>query len=454
MTSLRARARALAARPRARGLVESVGFGFLGKATGFLVPIVVAAGFGVSRQTDGLFLAMAVVQSLVLVWGAVVEQVGVPLLAEVAGRNASLAREGWIRRRAVVGAIASWIVAGGALAGWLTLTARATLGDTMLFYALLGPQLWIAAAVAPAAAFLVARGEYRWSALSSGLRALGVLCLYLVAPRALGLVAIAAGYSAGELLRAMVLHVRAGKRRALEPVPGTVPVDPAAGTAGRGAHQLAGNAMAGVGPVVERSIAASLGAGAVTRLDYASKLFYVPSMLFDLNTTSVFLSEWSRIVAAGEWDRLRHDVRVTIARVLALATAIAVVVVLAREPIVRLLLARGAFAPSEVAPVAHLLAVLMAAFPFSAAGVLLAGAYVALGESRFFFGVSAAKMAFRLSAAVTLGPWLGVTGLAIAFVGTHVLECGIFLLNLDRAVARRADRAIRESAAAPAAVSV
>lgn len=443
------RARALAAHPRARGLVESVGFGFLGKAIGFLVPIVVAAGFGVSRQTDGLFLAMAVVQSLVLVWGAVVEQFGVPLLAEVSGRRASAARGAWIRRRALVGAVASWVVAGAALAGWLALTAPAALRDTMTFYALLGPQLWIAAAVAPEAAFLVARGEYRWSALSSGLRALGVLFLYLVAPRALGLVAIAAGYSAGELLRAVVLRVRAERRRASEPEPGMEPADPPAGTVGRGAHQLAGNAMAGVGPVVERSIAASLAAGAVTRLDYASKLFYVPSMLFDLNTTSVFLSEWSRLVAGGEWERLRRDVRLTIVRVLALASVIAVGVVLAREPIVRLLLARGSFSPAEVAPVARLLAVLMAAFPFSAAGVLLAGAYVALGESRFFFGVSAAKMAFRVSCAVALAPWLGVTGLAIAFVGTHVLECVLFLLNLDRTIARRAERARRESAAPP-----
>lgn len=435
---------------RLRSLADTLVFGLFGKAVGFFIPIAVAASFGISRGTDGFFLAFAVGSALVAVWSQALEQFCVPLLAEVEGRATVAARKRWIYRRTLPASAATWIIAGLGLALYLVLAVPPALRTTALVaYGLLAPQVVCAAAGAVASAYLISRGGFRWSAGSTVLRAIGVLLLVWLAPRALGLAALSLGYSVGELLRTSVLWL-AGRRFSKREGAEVGSAVPRAGTTGRGVHQLGAMALLGVAPVTERSVAATLAVGAVSRLEYATKLFYVPSAIFDTNLVSVFLSDWSRLVARHEYRELHRDARRMVTLILVLATTMSGGIVAFREPLVRLALRHGSFPAGEAPVIASLLAVLIVAFPFASAGMLAGGAFVALGENRFLFRVSLLKMVLRSIASIALSRWLGVYGIAIAFVATHIVELIVLLAHLGPTL-RRFDRG--HAVPAPALVS-
>lgn len=407
---------------RLRSLIDAVSYGVVGKALGFLIPIIVAAAFGVSRDTDSFFLALVIAAAVIGVWGMSLEQFTVPLLSEVRGKEATSARIRWLQSRILIGVTVTWVLAGLGLLTYLVLWSAPEFRDaTMLMFLFLTPQVILSGAGVPYVAYLVARGEYRWPSGSAGIRAVGVLALVLLAPRAAGLAAVAIGYSVGEAMRVVML--RSVARSRIEKERGTRPAArPAPGTVRRARAQMSSMGLASVGPVAERSVAAALGVGAVTQLEYGMKLFYVPSVVFDTNVMSVFLSEWSRLVAARRWVELRSDVRRATLRVFAIAAAVAIMVILLREPIVQLVLARGAFPPEQVVPVARILGILMLAMPFATSAMLASAAYIAMGENRLLLNISVLKTVVRVGGLVLLAPWIGLPGIAVAFVLMHVIE--------------------------------
>jgi putative peptidoglycan lipid II flippase len=189
-------------------------------------------------------------------------------------------------------------------------------------------------------------------------------------------------------------------------------------------------AVVGVASVVERSIAATLGIGAISRLEYASKIFYIPSVVFDTNFVSFFLGEWSQLTAAGHYRALRRDLLRASALVFTGSCVIAGLVLTYRLPLVHLVLARGAFPLSETSRVASVVGVLILALPFYCAAMLLAGAAVALGENRLVMHVALVKVGIRSGGAALLAIPLGLQGIALAFVASHAAECVLYLARI------------------------
>lgn len=417
------------ARQRLRGLADVLLFGLGAKGVGFVVPIVIAAAFGVSNKTDGFFLALAMASALTTIWGLTVEQFSVPLLAEVAGTSIVAGRIKWLTRRALAGAVGSHIVVGAALVAYLDITKPKSSHDALLCYLLLAPQVIASAWGAVRSAFLISRAQFRWSAGSVALRAIGVLFLVLVIPHSSGVLALAAGYSLGEIARSCVLAIVAHGFFAREHSPRGV-IAPREGTLGRAGHQLGSMAIVGMATVAERSIAATLGIGAISRLEYASKIFYIPSVVFDTNFVSFFLGEWAHLAAAHRHRELRRDVFFASSLVFAVACLIAAFVLIYRRTLVHLVLARGAFPLSETSRVASLVGILIVALPFYSAAMLLAGASVALHENRLIMHVSLVKVGLRVGGAAILSLMLGLTGVAVAFVASHIAEFVFLLVRL------------------------
>ena len=407
---------------RRRSIFHAVSYGVVGKALGFLIPVIVAAAYGVSRDTDSFFLAFAIAMAVTGVWGMSLEQFAVPLLSEVEGPVGTTVRLRWLGRRILVGTSITWALSGVGLLAYLARSSTWEIGTrVMLMFLCLTPQVLLAGLVAPYAAYLTSRGEYRWPSGSAGIRALGVLTVMILAPREVGLISVAIGYSLGEGLRFSALRAVALRRLASEHG-ASASSPPAPGTVRRAGEQMSSMALASIGPVAERSAAAALGVGAVTQLEYAMKLFYVPSVVFDANVVSVFLSSWSRLVAAARWTELRHDVHRATLGVFVTAAGVALTLFLLREPLVALVLARGAFPPDQVGPVARLFGILMLALPFATSAGLASAAYIAMSANRLLLQISALKTLVRVGGLVLLAPRMGLAGIAAAFVAMHVIE--------------------------------
>jgi putative peptidoglycan lipid II flippase len=423
---------------RLRSVSSALTFNLIGKGLGFLIPLVIAANFGVSQESDSFFLAFAIVSILLPIWTQSVEQFSVPLYADVMGPAVVRDRAHWIRCRAVAGAAAATVIAGIALYLYLlTWSSASFCRSTMISYLLLAPQVVIGTQASVYSAYLIARGEYRWPPGTIGLRAVGVLLLVALFHRSLGLASVAAGYSVGELARLIALRWTALRRLKAECTASHGRGEPLPGTTVRGAHQLGSMALMGIGPLVERSFAATLGTGAVSRLEYATKLFYIPAVVFDTSFVAVFLSDWSRAINRAEWKSFLKDVKITVHALLAGATILGAIAFVLREQIVRLALARGAFVIAEARSVAAIFGVLVVAMPFYTAVMLIAAAYVALGENRLIFRISVLKIAVWVVSSLLLGRTFGLYGIAWAFVIAHVLQFALLYGPFAGVVDRR-----------------
>lgn len=424
---------------RLRWLSQSMSFGLLGKSVGFLVPIIIAAKYGVNRDTDSFFLAFTIAALLVAVWNQSLEQFAVPIFAEAKSRFEITQRFQWLQKRVIIGSTATLCVAGGGLALYLFLWSSPSFrNQTFFLYLLLAPQVTSSGLGATYSAYLISRKEYRWPAGTIGLRGLSVVLLVLAAGGYAGVAALSLGYTLGEIARTFLLRAVCRRKLPAQQLSAEHAVsEPDRSTLVRGIYQLGSMGLAGVAPVVERSFAVSLGVGAVTRLDYASKLFYMPSVIFDTNFVAVFLSDWSGLVAERKWRQLTRDIRKAFVVVGFISAVIAATTIVLRVPIVSIVLARGSFPQSEVGVVANLLGVLMLALPFSATSMLGSAACVALGANRLVFRLGLVKMVVRSVGAVALGTAFGLTGVAVAFVVMHVVELAVLLFVTPIVIKKR-----------------
>ncbi|WP_206337413.1 lipid II flippase MurJ [Streptomyces sp. Z26] len=196
--------------------------------------------------------------------------------------------------------------------------------------------------------------------------------------------------------------------------------------------------------LVERFLASSLPAGAISHLNYAQKVAQIP-MVLSLMLCTVTFPVVARALADGEPERARSRVRrdLTLAALVVLLGA-AYVVAYAPQ-IVELLFQRGAFTAADTAATASVMRV----YALGLLGHSLVGAlvrpYFSAGRPTWYpAGAMAAGLLVTVVAgALTAGPW-GVYGIAAANAAGITLTAGLLLRALDATPDHAPARASRD----------
>lgn len=177
---------------------------------------------------------------------------------------------------------------------------------------------------------------------------------------------------------------------------------------------IAGTAALQFGAVVSRFLAAHLGPGSVSLLDYS---YRIASGLMELLTSGillVILGDWSGIAARGENDLLGSRVRDVVCGVLFLIVPATVILIVLRNEVAVLALRRGQFDNHLAAAAAGVLLFYLVALPVEAIG----RTYVRLLLVWQNTGVMALLGGFRvvvtIAFSLALMPFLGVPGLALS----------------------------------------
>lgn len=287
----------------------------------------------------------------------------------------------------------------------------------------------------------------------------GIIVTMLVLHSLWGVRAAAAGVAVGSVLMVLVQLPAFVRQLAVRPIDG--------GALLTGTTPAARPALLGLGvlaPViiftvcrqsqvlVERFLAASLPAGAISHLNYAQKIAQVPMML-SLMICTVTFPVVAKAVADGEGDQARRRVERDLALAGVVVLAGTAVVVAYAPQIVEVLFQRGAFSAADTATTASIMRV----YALGLLGQCLVGA---LGRP-FFSTVRptwfpAAAMAAGLlvngvAGALAVGPWgvygitasnaLGITvtaalllrGLGSRVVSIHVRGVALTLARLSAA---------------------
>ncbi len=168
------------------------------------------------------------------------------------------------------------------------------------------------------------------------------------------------------------------------------------------------------GQMIDGMLASVLPAGRLSALVYARKLTDAIVLLGPAGLATVTFSHFAALAAAGEQGRMRRQLWRCAGIVLAAAVPIAVLVVVLREPTVRVLFERGRFDATSTRLTATALAWYAMGIPALALEGLIVTTFYACGDTRTPVVAGVAATAGHVLLACLLMPSLGYLAIAAA----------------------------------------
>ncbi|MEZ5291385.1 MAG: murein biosynthesis integral membrane protein MurJ [Vicinamibacterales bacterium] len=165
---------------------------------------------------------------------------------------------------------------------------------------------------------------------------------------------------------------------------------------------------------VNTVVATSQGTGAVSWLNYAFRVMYLPIGLFGVSIATAATPTVSRQAAAGDMATMRSTLASAVSLMLMLNVPATVGLVVLSGPIVRLLLERGSFAAADTAATAAAVQLYAIGLVGYSIVKILSPAFYALGRSRTPAAVGVVSVLLNAVLSVSLAPVFGYRGIALS----------------------------------------
>ena len=175
---------------------------------------------------------------------------------------------------------------------------------------------------------------------------------------------------------------------------------------------LAGTIIVGISPLIDQAMAAMLNAGSVAALSYGLKIATAMATLSSAALATAVLPYISQAVAHSDWKACRRTLKVYSALVLAVTAPIALVLILASRPLVRLLYQRGAFTAADTLIVSSVQIGFALLIPFSTWGMLFVRYLSALRRNDILAYIAALSACLNVVLNLVLMRRFGVSGIA------------------------------------------
>jgi len=417
--------------------------------------ILVARSFGADDALDAFYVALIVPNFLSALVAASHGQALIPTYIEIRERQGQQEAQ---RLFANVGAYYLVILVGICLLllgtnEWLLMAlgsgfVRSKLALTReLFYILLGTVcvsgisgLWQAA--------LNAHERFGITAIAPICNPLLVVVSLIIWAKR-GIFALALGVLFGTIGE-LVLSGYALKRNGISLIPRWSGLDQASRRVlTQYAPLIVGGILMSSNNLVDQSIAAMLGSGSVSALNYANKLVSV-IMTIGLSSTIIFLPNLSRLSANSDWQEMRQTIA-TYTWVIGLGAILATLLLVSfSEPLVAMLFQRGAFTQTDTHLVARVQTLLCLQVPFHAVGMLYVRAISSLRRNEILMWGALISISANASLDVLFMKFLGLPGIALSTSVVYVLSCCYLRYMLFRLL----DHSSEETACRPAMASV
>ncbi|MDH4063149.1 MAG: murein biosynthesis integral membrane protein MurJ [Acidobacteriota bacterium] len=193
-----------------------------------------------------------------------------------------------------------------------------------------------------------------------------------------------------------------------------------------------GMAATQINVFVNTVLATGQGTGAVSWLDYAFRLMYLPIGLFGVSVATASTPAISRLVATREFGRVRATVAHAVSLTMLLNLPATVGLIVLADPIVRVIFERGSFTAQDTAATAG-------ALRYYAIGLLgysvvriVSPTFYALGQSRTPVMISVSSVAVNIVLNLTLVRVMGYEGLALGTSITALINAAAQLVLLRR----------------------
>jgi putative peptidoglycan lipid II flippase len=183
---------------------------------------------------------------------------------------------------------------------------------------------------------------------------------------------------------------------------------------------------------VNTVLATGEGTGAVSWLNYAFRLMYLPIGLFGISVATATLPAVSRHAAQQDGGAVRGTVADSLSLMMMLNVPATVGLIVLATPIVRVIFERGAFTPdATVATAAALQLYAIGLIGYSVVRIA-SPTFYALGQNLTPVKVSVATVVVNLALNIVLVEYLGYRGLALGTSIAAIFNAGLLMFLLRR----------------------
>lgn len=166
--------------------------------------------------------------------------------------------------------------------------------------------------------------------------------------------------------------------------------------------------------LVDQSMAAMLGPGSVSTLNYGNRVPAMIAAMGAITLSTAVLPHFSRMIAIGDWKGIRHTLRTCSRFVVVLTVPLTLLLILFSEPLVRLLFERGAFTSSDAVQVDSVQRLYLAQVPFYVLSMLFVRLTSAFRASHILMWGALINFTLNVVLDYALMKWLGVSGIALS----------------------------------------
>ncbi len=206
-----------------------------------------------------------------------------------------------------------------------------------------------------------------------------------------------------------------------------------------------GMAATQINVFVNTVLATGEGTGAVSWLDYAFRLMYLPIGLFAVSIATASTPAISRLVATEEFGKVRATVAHAVSLMFLLNIPATLGLIVLAEPIVHVIFERGSFTHADTLATA-------AALQFYAIGLvgysvvrIVTPTFYALGSARIPVLISVSSVAINIVLNLVLVEVMGYRGLALGTSITAIVNAGLQIWLLRRKLGGIEGRALARS---------
>ena len=194
---------------------------------------------------------------------------------------------------------------------------------------------------------------------------------------------------------------------------------------------VAGAFLMGSTQIVDQAFAASLPAGNVAVLGYGNKVISFPLHISAAAIGTSILPYFSVMLARGDWQATQRTLARYLKLIFLTTIPLTVLLIIFSEPLVRLLLQRGAFTESDTKIVADVQALGALQIPFMLGGILIVRLLSALKANHIIMWIASANMIVNVLGDFLLMRVYGVAGISLATSIVYFVSFSLLLVSVS-----------------------
>lgn len=402
-----------------------------------MIPFFIAAWFGVSKDTDSFFFAYSLILLLANIFSPVMESIIVPFIAEQRSKKDNI-EEFMARVFGLGGAglllltllvlIISYFV--------LPVITNFSTDSRQLVFTLLAessPLVLLIVVTSLLTGTLNAYKMFSVPALAPGLRAIVTLFLIFLAKKKIGIHSVAFGYVIGELVRAILLFALIKRKKlfrfklSFDANPGFLHFVKVS------SYQMMSMATLVFIPVINKTIASWLGAGNISILEYAERVYMIPVTLLSSGLFVFMLSYWAEnYYLINDKNMINRQVSETSGLVGLLSLFLTAVFFLLKGFIIDIIYGSGKLASNELSTIKETVGFyLIGMTPYFLAQLYVRALLVKKKTKALFF-TALLMVAGTIAFNMILVRYMAVSGIALGNSLVALLSFGILSLAFKR----------------------